>query len=210
MRRLDLDAYSSPPTIDDTSSSSSDRSVSDPLFVESDDMEEDLAQHNEFWDHELEVRKRSGCLTAKEQADLASCDTSGRWDEVTKKYGKPEGFDIMLEMLEDLMMDEHDFHPGELVNFASKPFSLLKGLLIATRARNRETIPIIGCFCLEETAFQPMGCACHSMDDDALLPAYAWSPCEQCSKCVRCQGLLGANQVVLRWGVQAVSVGFAT
>lgn len=90
--------------------------------------------------------------------------------------------------------EKNNFVPGEMAHVGSILFTLCKGLCIAERAG----LPVLAenaqgvtsCSCMAETYCMPMGCSHkkRKLTKDVWLPT---TLCSECSKCMRCEKLLG-------------------
>lgn len=113
--------------------------------------------------------------------------------KVADFFGKATGASSNATRCIKHYAEKHNFAPGDMAHVGSIIFTLCKALCIAERAG----LPVLAedgtctsCSCMAETYCMPMGCdhKRRKLTKDIWLPS---TLCSECSKCLRCQKLLG-------------------
>lgn len=151
--------------------------------------------------YEVEVRKRTSGLTIHEARKLARLPSASKeriqllhgvgglnwdldcWQEITPKPSPQQ-----LEQLEQWVEEESKKQVtalGQSVRPEKTLWSLCKLLLVA---RRMQVDDCVGCNCLPEYAFQPMGCSCMQKVKRVRMRFMGCDPCDRCCRCTRCDG----------------------
>lgn len=153
-----------------------------------------LPESEVFWQSEQESRTRCTSMTQYELLELEALSCLEKDPELKKcvkklkeNWGASSGTARATKRLIEHMMEQKSFAPGDVVDFRTTGFSILKHWMLANNdpwSARLNKADSVRCFCFAYTCLMPNGCVHKPGAKHASKTNDHW--CAKCSTCTRC------------------------